>query len=97
VQFRINHAAVISQANAISALANDLQTQINRLNAMEQNLSAGWRGRAANTFLARATELRTEINTQRQQMVTLANTIRNAANAIQRADEEAARRAAALQ
>jgi WXG100 family type VII secretion target len=96
VQFRINHVAVIAQANAIARLADDLQAQIKKLNLMEQKLRAGWRGQAANAFLDRATELRAEINTQRQQMAALANTIRNAANAIQRADEEAARQAANL-
>jgi len=87
----------MAQANAIANLANDLQTQINRLDAMEQSLRAGWKGRAANAFLARASELRMELNTQRQQMVNLATAIRNTANAIQQADEKVAKKAATLQ
>lgn len=94
MSFRINHASVISQANTIADLANDLQTQINRLNVTEQNLRAGWCGRAADVFFSRIAEQRTTLNTQRQHMEMLATTIRDTANSIQRADEDAARHAA---
>ena len=81
--FRISHASVMAQANAIAELANDLQFQINRLNAMEQNLRTGWRGQAANAFYVCVSDFRTELNQQRQQMADLAITICNDTDQIQ--------------
>jgi WXG100 family type VII secretion target len=96
MRFRINHAAVIAQANAIAQLSEDLQLQINQLNTMEQNLRAGWSGPAATAYFASVVELRNQIASQRTQITALANVIRNSANAIQRADEAAARRLAEI-
>lgn len=94
--FRINHSRVVSQANTIANLANSLTAEINRLNAMEQHLRSVWTGQTSNVFRSRVSAMRTELNMQRQQMANLAATIRRTADAIQRADEEAARRAASL-
>jgi WXG100 family type VII secretion target len=94
--FRINHRAVMAQVNVIQGLADNLQAQLNRCNAVETELRSGWQGRASNAFLARVSLLRSELSTQRNQMVALANTIRETANAIQRADQAAVDRANAL-
>jgi WXG100 family type VII secretion target len=93
---RINHARVVSQANSIIENANELSRQINQLTNIEQQIRSAWRGRTCDTFLARLVALRSEMNTTRQQMTNLATTIRNNADRIRREDEDAARRAAAL-
>ncbi|MDR2753183.1 MAG: WXG100 family type VII secretion target [Oscillospiraceae bacterium] len=94
--FRINHSKVISQANSIADDADRLGSQVNQLTAMEQDVRMAWKGQAADTFLKRLATLKGEISRTKQQMANLASTIRYCADRIQREDEEAERRAAAL-
>jgi len=94
--YRINYSKVISQANSISDNANSLNTQVSQLLELEQDIRAAWIGQAAETFLSRLSTLRGEVTRTRQQMVNLASTIKYCADKIQREDEEAERRAAAL-
>ena len=94
--YRINHSRVISQANTIADCADRLAAQVNLLTSMEQTVRVAWKGQASDAFLSRATALRGEVSKTRQQMTTLATTIRQNADRIRREDEEAMRRAAAL-
>ena len=94
--FRINYSKVISQANSIANDATNLAAQIKLLSQMEQDIRAAWKGQAAEAFLSRLTLLKSNMNKTRQQMTNLASTIKYCAERIQREDEEANRRAAAL-
>ena len=94
--FRINYSKVISQANSIANDATNLAAQIKLLSQMEQDIRAAWKGQAAEAFLSRLTLLKGNMNKTRQQMTNLASTIKYCAERIQREDEEANRRAAAL-
>lgn len=94
--FRINYSKVISQANSIANDATNLAAQIKLLSQMEQDIRVAWKGQAANAFLSRLTLLKSNMNKTRQQMSNLASTIKYCAERIQREDEEANRRAAAL-
>lgn len=94
--FRLNYSKVISQANSISSDATNLAAQIKLLAQMEQDIRAAWKGQAAEAFLSRLALLKGNMKKTRQQMTNLASTIKYCAERIQREDEEAVRRAAAL-
>lgn len=94
--FRINYSKVISQANDIAGDASQLDAQIKYLAQLEQDCRSVWKGEAADVFLAKLSELRGEMTRTKNQMTTLASTIKYCADRIQREDEEAARRAAEL-
>lgn len=94
--YRINHAKVVSQAHSIAENAASLSAQIKLIAAMEQDCRSAWKGEAANVFISRLSSLRSNMERTRSQMSNLASTIKYCADRIQREDEEAARRAAAL-
>ncbi|MCI8308419.1 MAG: WXG100 family type VII secretion target [Lachnospiraceae bacterium] len=94
--YRINYSKVISQADAISDDAERLSGQIKLLSQMEQDCRSIWKGQAANAFAAKLAALKNEMTRTRTQMTHLASTIRYCADRIRREDEEAERRAAAL-
>ena len=96
MKYRINHSKVISQANSISGYASDLGKQIKALERLEQDCSSVWKGETADTFIAKLRALRTEMNRTKSQISSLASTIKYCADRIQREDERAAERAAAL-
>ena len=94
--YRINHSKVVSQANTIADCASRLSEQANQLSFMEQSIRSAWKGQASDVFFSRVSSIRGEVNTARQQIATLASTIKYCADRIQREDDEAMRRAANL-
>lgn len=96
MKFRINYSKVMSQANEISDKADQLGNQIQKLEQMEQDCRSVWQGEASEAFLAKLVTLRGEMSRTKAEMLNLAETIRTCARRIQREDEEAAERAAAL-
>ena len=94
--YRINHSKVVSQANTIADCASRLSQQVNQLSIMEQSIRSAWKGQASDAFFSRASALRGEVNTARQQIAILASTIKYCADRVQREDEEAMRKAANL-
>jgi len=96
MKYRINYSKVISQANSISENAAQLSAQIKLLSQMEQDCRSIWKGQAADTFIAKLSALKNEMTRTRTQMSNLASTIKYCADRIQREDQEAERRAAAL-
>lgn len=96
MKYRINYAKVISQADAVMEGASEVSAQIRLLEQIEQNCRAAWKGQAAEVFIARLGALRTEMNRTKNQMSTLAATIKYCADRIQREDQQAEERAAAL-
>lgn len=96
MKYRINHSKVISQADSIRDDADQLNAQIRLLNQLEQECRLCWKGDAADAFLSKLNQLKTEMTRTKNQMSNLASTIKYCADRIQREDEEAERRAAAL-
>lgn len=96
MKYRINYSKVISQANSIADDAAELSAQIRILEQMEQDCRAAWKGQAADVFISKLSTLRTEMNRTKNQMSTLASTIKYCADRIQREDQQAAERASAL-
>jgi len=94
--YRINYGTVISQANSIGTYGDRLASQVAQLTVMEQTIRSVWQGQAADAFLNKVVTLRSEIDRTKKQIIDLASTIRYCADRIQREDEEAMRRAAAL-
>lgn len=96
MKYRINYSKVISQANSIADDATELSAQIKILEQMEQDCRAAWKGQAADAFISKLNTLRTEMSRTKNQMSTLASTIKYCADRIQREDQQAAERATAL-
>jgi len=94
--YRINYSKVVAQANFIADCAKELSARSGQLNAMEQNIRSAWKGQASDAFISRVLTLRGEVDRTSRQMADLASTIKTSADKIQREDEEAQRRAAAL-
>lgn len=96
MKYRINYSKVISQADSIAEDAAQLSAQIKQLTQMEQECRSIWKGQAADAFIAKLSALRYDMSRTRTQMSNLASTIKYCADRIQREDQEAERRAAAL-
>lgn len=94
--FRINYSKVISQADSILDDASKLSAQIKLLSQIEQDIRGAWKGQAADAFLSRLTTFKSNVSKTKQQMTSLASTIKYCAERIQREDEEANRRVALL-
>lgn len=96
MKYRINYTKVISQANEIFDEADRLYVQIKQLLQIEQECRIAWKGQAADVFISKINTLRNEMSRTASQMSDLASTIEYCANKIQREDQEAEHRAAAL-
>lgn len=96
MKYRINYSKVISQANSIAGNASELSAQIRLLGQIEQDCKSVWKGQAADAFIAKLSSLRTEMNRTKNQMSTLASTIKYCADRIQREDRRAEEQATAL-
>ena len=96
MKYRINYSKVISQADSIADDAEQLAAQIKQLTQMEQDCRSIWKGQAADVFISKLSALKYDMSRTRTQMSNLASTIKYCADRIQREDQEAERRAAAL-
>lgn len=96
VKYRINYSKVIAQADSIANDASELSLQIKVLEQLEQDCRAAWKGQAADVFVSKLNTLRSEMNRTKNQMTTLASTIKYCADRIQREDRQAEERASAL-
>ena len=96
MKYRINYYKVVAQAKAIEDDASKLSAQISMLEQIEQDCRSVWKGNAAEIFIAKLGDLQTEMNRTKNQMLTLASTIKYCADRIQREDRQAEERAAAL-
>lgn len=96
MKYRINYTKVVSQANSISDEASQLAAQIKLLEQIEQDCRLVWKGQAAETFIKKLDNLRSEMIRTRSQMSNLATTIKYCADRIQREEHEAEERAKSL-
>lgn len=97
MKYRINYSKVISQVNSIVEDTSELSAQIRILEQMEQDCRSTWKGQAADAFISKLSTLRIEMNRTKNQMSTLASTVKYCADRIQREDKQAEERAAALE
>lgn len=94
--YRINYSKVISQAHAIEDNAAELAAQIKVLEQMEQDCRSVWKCQASDSFITKLRTLRSEMYRTKNQLSNLSSTIKYCADRIQREDQRAEERAAAL-
>lgn len=88
MRYRINYSKVILQARSIEKDASNLSVQIRKLEQMEQDCRLVWKGQAADEFIAKIRALLIEMNRARNQMFTLASTIKYCADRVQHEDKQ---------
>ena len=89
-KFRINYNKVISQANDISDLSRDMNTEIRKLEDLLSQIKREWYGPASDAFQKQLIMLIADMKTTRYNMSSVSSTIKNVANRIQREDERLA-------
>ena len=89
-KFRINYNKVISQANDISDLSRDMDTEIRKLEDLLSQIKREWYGPASDAFQTQLIMLIADMKTTKYNMSSVSSTIKNVANRIQREDESLA-------
>jgi len=89
-KFRINYNKVISQANDISNLSRDMNTEIRKLEDLLSQIKREWYGPASDAFQKQLIMLIADMKTTKYNMSSVSSTIKNVANRIQREDERLA-------
>lgn len=88
--FRINYNKVISQANSISDLSRDMDTEIRKLEDLLSQVKREWYGPASDAFQKQLIMLITDMKTTKYNMSDISLTIKNVANRIQKEDNRLA-------
>lgn len=89
-KFRINYNKVISQANDISDLSRDMNTEIRNLEDLLSQIKREWYGPASDAFQKQLIMLIADMKTTKYNMSSVSSTIKNVANRIQREDQRLA-------
>ena len=89
-KFRINYNKVISQANDISELSRDMNTEIRKLEDLLSQIKREWYGPASDAFQKQLIMLIADMKTTKYNMSSVSSTIKNVANRIQREDQRLA-------
>ena len=89
-KFRINYNKVISQANDISDLSRDMNTEIRKLEDLLSHIKREWYGPASDAFQQQLIMLIADMKTTRYNMSSVSSSIKNVANRIQSEDERLA-------
>ena len=89
-KFRINYNKVISQANDISDLSRDINTEIRKLEDLLSQIKREWYGPASDAFQKQLIMLIADMKTTKYNMSSVSSTIKNVANRIQREDQRLA-------
>lgn len=90
---RINYNKVISQANDIKDLSDDLNREISNLENLLERIKREWCGPASDAFQKQLLILIADMKTTKYNMSSVSSTIKNVAKRIRDEDEEAAERA----
>ena len=88
--FRINHSKVVSQANEISNLSNQLNTEIMKLENLLARIKNEWNGPASDAFQKQLIMLIADMKTTKYNMSSVGTTIKNIADRIQEEDKRIA-------
>lgn len=89
-KYRINYTTVISQANSVKSLANDLNVEIKKMRSLLERIKTEWKGPASEMYQKKLESLITKMEGTKSRMNSLSSNIKTVANNIQRADNEAA-------
>lgn len=89
-KFRINYNKAISQANDISDLSRDMNTEIRKLEDLLSQIKREWYGPASDAFQKQLIMLIADMKTTKYNMSSVSSTIKNVANRIQREDQRLA-------
>ena len=89
-QFRINHSKVIRQADEMSDLSRDLNSEIVKLENLLAQIKREWYGPASDAFQKQLIMLIADMKTTKYNMSSVSSTIKNVANRIQKEDERLA-------
>ena len=89
-KFRINYNKVISQANDISDLSRDMNTEIRKLEDLLSQIKREWYGPASDAFQKQLIMLIADMKTTKYNMSSVSSTIKNVANRIQQEDQRLA-------
>ena len=89
-KFRINYNKVISQANDISDLSRDMNTEIRKLEDLLSQIKREWYGPVSDAFQKQLIMLIADMKTTKYNMSSVSSTIKNVANRIQREDQRLA-------
>ena len=89
-KFRINYNKVISQANDISDLSRDMNTEIRKLEDLLSQIKQEWYGPASDAFQKQLIMLIADMKTTKYNMSSVSSTIKNVANRIQQEDQRLA-------
>lgn len=85
--YRINHGKVISQAEEIHTLSDELAWEISNLENLLGKLKSDWSGPASEEFQNQLLMLIADMKATKHDMTNVSDCIKNAANQIQREDE----------
>lgn len=88
--FRIDYYEVLSHANQLEAIADDIANQINKLNATYSEIDSNWDSDSSDMYLSKQLELKENVNSTRQKLISIANQIRVVAKRIQDEDQRQA-------
>lgn len=89
-QFRINYNKVVQQANEMSDLSRDLNSEIGKLENLLAQIKREWYGPASDAFQKQLIMLIADMKTTKYNMSSVSSTIKNVANRIQKEDERLA-------
>ena len=89
-QFRINYNKVVRQANEMSDLSRDLNSEIGKLENLLAQIKREWYGPASAAFQKQLIMLIADMKTTKYNMSSVSSTIKNVANRIQKEDERLA-------
>ena len=89
-QFRINHSKVIRQADEMTDLSRQINSEIIRLENLLAQIKREWYGPASDAFQQQLIMLIADMKTTRYNMTSVSTSIKNVANRIQNEDERLA-------
>lgn len=94
--FRINYSRVMSQVNSMNNLSYNLNSEIQKLDNIINEIRSNWNGPASNAYQRQLDKLIADMKRTKSKMEDVAGTIGNVARRIQQEDERAAERAKKL-
>ena len=89
-QFRINHSKVIRQADEMTDLSRQINSEIIRLENLLARIKREWYVPASDAFQQQLIMLIADMKTTRYNMTSVSTSIKNVANRIQNEDERLA-------
>lgn len=96
MKYSINYEQVLRQANRIEEEAQQIQSNMKKLDGLMTDVRGSWDSPAAKVFLSKCELLKSDMTENYSRIRNVANTIRTVARQIKQQDERAAERAKLL-